>query len=63
MHLDDQVGHLVNKWPSGLQVQIRSQLFDHMDPMLIIRFLHAFKTAWDNNQVHEGAALGLVPSL
>jgi len=42
-----------------MEVQLKSQIFDPMDPITILSFLPAFKTACDSNGIHEGAAMWL----
>lgn len=51
------------KWVSTLQVQMKSRLFDPMDPLSRIRFLHAYKMSCDNSGLQEANAVWLVPFL
>lgn len=60
-HYVDQVSNCIAKWASKLQVQKTCQLFDLMDLLSIIRFLHEFKMFCDNNGLNEQAAIWLVP--
>lgn len=57
---DDQVEKLVTKWASRWQVQMKVQLFDPVDFILIIGFLHRFKLAGDSNRIYERAAIRLL---
>lgn len=42
-----------------MEVQIKSQIFDHAGPISIHRFLPALKTTCDADIIHEGAAMWL----
>lgn len=45
------------KWAKRLQVQMKSQVYDSLDRILIISFFSAFKIACDTNEVQEWAVL------
>lgn len=57
---NEQKAKHVAEWSYRLQVDFKSKLFDHMDPMLTIEF-SILKMVCDNNRVHEEAEMGLVP--
>lgn len=59
----EQVAKPVTKLASRLEVQIKPQWFESMDPILIAQFLQAFKMACDNYRVNKGAAMWLGPFL
>lgn len=59
---DERVENHVDKLVSRLQVQIKSQLFDPMNPLLIIWILHPVKMTFDSKVAHEGAAKWGLPS-
>lgn len=63
LHYDEQATKRVPRCMSRLQVHMKSQRFDFMDPIPEIGFLHTFKMACDTNEVHELAAIGLIPNL
>lgn len=60
---DGKVAKHVAKWASGFRSIKKSQLFDPMDTISVMGFLHAFNMDCDTNQVHEGAAMWLDPLL
>lgn len=47
----------LRKCSKRLQFQVKSQILESLDPILIISFLSFFKLACDTNEVREGAAL------
>jgi len=49
----------IAKMVRRMDVQMKSQIFDPVDPITILSFLPAFKTACDSNGIHEGAAMWL----
>lgn len=59
-HYKEQATNHPANWASRPQVQMKSELFEIMDQISIIGFIHAFKTAGDNNRVQEGAPMWLV---
>lgn len=60
-HFDEQVAKHVTKWLFVLQVQMESQLFDIMDAISNIGFLHKFKMVFDKNPVYKRPSRWLVP--
>lgn len=48
---------------SRLQIYMKAQLWDPVDPMFNIGLPHAFKRICDNNEVHDAAAIWLIISL
>lgn len=43
-----------------MEVQLKSKMFEPIDPIKILSFLPKFKTECDENGIHEGAAMLLV---
>lgn len=54
---DDEVARSVSRWAKRLQVQMKSQFFDSLDPISIISFLSGLKLACGTEKVHQRAAL------
>lgn len=48
----------VDKWVSGIQLQGKAQIFDHMELISILGMLHSFQMASDNNRSHEEPLYG-----
>lgn len=55
----EKVEKHVAKGVSRLQVEMKTQTSDSMDPISRIGFLHTLKMKCDNNCIHEGAAIWL----
>lgn len=54
---DEQVAKNVLKCASRLPVPMKSLQLDPVDHMSVICFLSAFKMAWKDNAIHEGAMM------
>lgn len=54
---EGEVAKDVAKWAPILQVQIMAQIFEPMDPILLVEFLQAFNMACDDRDIHDGAPM------
>lgn len=57
---DDEVGKSLAKHAKHLQLHMKSQKCDSLDPILIISFLLSFRLACDTNGLNEGATVWLL---
>lgn len=54
---DDEGARSVSKWAKDAAVLMRSQLFDSLDPILVLSFLSLYKMSHVRNGVYERADL------
>lgn len=54
---DEQVAKHIPKWPSRLQVQMKAQKFDPMEPISMLGLSQAHEVACDHKRIDERAAI------
>lgn len=42
-----------------MNIQMKSTVFNPLDPITILTFVQNFETTYDSNEIHEGAAMWL----